>query len=106
MLRSKLRCTGAGRYLEEIFAYGNRNNPLGWYASVSGEDNPKLRIFNKRGLTISATDWSGITDSSGKQITGALNFGKSPTAMIPAIFGLVLIGCVVGSQRKESSRKT
>ena len=55
--------------------------------------------------SLSVNDWSSITDGSGSQPKGTLSFGKSPTALIPALFGLMLIGCVVGPQRKEALRK-
>ncbi len=87
---------------DEIIIRGNRENHDSWYVTFSdGEKEFKLGIFHKKGLSLSANDWSGIKKSSGDIPTGALGFDKSWTALIPAILGLVLIGCV----RWASTRK-
>ncbi|MBG29087.1 MAG: hypothetical protein CMI31_03670 [Opitutae bacterium] len=91
---------------KEIMAQGNSGEHQGWYAIASGDEkSPKLQIFRKDGLSLSVNDWSRIKDGSGAQPKGTMSFGKSPTALIPALFGLIIIGCVIGSQRKEDLRK-
>ncbi|MFP6854884.1 MAG: hypothetical protein VB980_03810, partial [Opitutales bacterium] len=89
-----------------IIDEGNTDEHKGWYAVVSGDEkNPKLQISHKNGVSFYSTEWTGIKKSSGEQATGVIAFGKSWTAMIPSIFGLVLILCVFVSQRKEALRK-
>ena len=91
---------------EEIMLQGNSGEHQGWYAVASGDEkSPKLQIFRKDGLSLSVNDWSAIKDGSGAQPKGTMSFGKSPTALIPSLLGLLIIACVIGSQRKENLRK-
>ena len=87
---------------DEIITRGNRENHNSWYAIVRGnEENPTVEIFHGRGLSLSAKDWSGATDTSGAQLSGTLGFSKNWTALLPALGALLLIGCVVGSARRR-----
>ncbi len=93
---------------DNVILQGNMGGSMGWYAVVKGDKKkPELRIFHPNGKKVTAQDWSkaGLKNTSGEAISGDLQMGKSPTALIPAIFGLLFIGCAFGSQKMPSLRK-